>query len=183
MEIREATEGDFEAIVRLAPSQGELFLVYPKGKHPFTVGQLRNLAEVRTELTVAIRDGEVIGFANLYDVKLHQWAFIGNVVVSRTFRGGGVGQKLVSHMVRVAFEKHSVPEVRISVFSENTPALLLYASLHFKPYSIEAREDPSGRRVALVHMKLSRMNSKPNHSVNADAQLRCAPLGAGYAGR
>lgn len=23
----------------------------------------------------------------------------------------------------------------------------------------------------------------PNHSVNTDAQLRCAPLGAGYAGR
>jgi ribosomal protein S18 acetylase RimI-like enzyme len=156
VEIREATEGDFEAIVRLVPSPDELFLVYPKGKHPFTVGQLRNLAEVRKDLTVAVRDDEVIGFANLYDVESPQWAFIGNVVVSRVFRGDGVGRKLVGHMIRIAFEKYSVPEVRISVFSENTPALLLYATQHFKPYSIEEREDPSGRRVALVHMKLSR---------------------------
>ena len=156
MEIREATEGDFDAIVRLVPSQDELFLVYPKGKHPFTAGQLRKLAEVRKELTVTVRDGEVIGFANLYDIESHQWAFIGNVVVSRAFRGNGIGRKLVGHMIRVALEKYSVPEVRISVFSENTPALLLYASLHFKPYSIAAREDPSGRRVALVHMKLSK---------------------------
>jgi len=183
MEIREATEGDFEAIVRLVPSQDELFLVYPKGKHPFTVGQLRELAEVRKELTVAVRDGEVIGFANLYDLELNQWAFIGNVVVSRAFRGGGIGRKLVCHMIRVAVEKYSLPEVRISVFNENTPALLLYASLHFKPYSIEARDDPSGKRVALVHMKLSRDEQQgPIHSVNADAQLRCAPSGSGYAG-
>jgi ribosomal protein S18 acetylase RimI-like enzyme len=156
MEIRKATEADFETIVRLVPTEGELFLVYPKGKHPFTVSQLRTLAEVRKELTVAVQNGVVIGFANLYDLELHQWVFIGNVVISRVLRGGGIGRILVNHMIRVAFEKYEVPEVRISVFSENTPALLLYSGLQFKPYSIEKREDPSGRRVALVHMKLNR---------------------------
>lgn len=159
MQIREATTEDFEAIVRLVPSQEELFLVYPKGKHPFSVSQLRALADVRKELTVAVQDGEIIGFANLYDLEARQWAFIGNVVVSRAFRGKGLGRQLVAHMVRVAFEKYRVPEVRISVFSENTPALLLYANLHFAPYSIDARQDPSGKRVALVHMRLSRSES------------------------
>lgn len=156
MEIREATAEDFEAIVRLVPSQEELFLVYPKGKHPFSVGQLRALAEVRKELTVVVRNKEVIGFANLYDLEAYHWAFIGNIVISRTFRGAGLGRKLVDHMVRVAFEKYGLPETRISVFSENTPALLLYASLGFKPYSIEARQDPTGKRVALIHMRLRR---------------------------
>lgn len=156
MEIREATAEDFEAIVRLVPTREELFLVYPKGKHPFSVSQLRALADVRKELTVVAENAEIIGFANLYDLESHQWAFIGNVVVSRNFRGKGLGRKLVAHMVRVAFEKYDVPEVRISVFNENTPALLLYASLHFKPYSIEARQDPTGKRVALVHMRLRR---------------------------
>lgn len=156
MDIREATVEDFEAIVRLVPSQEELFLVYPKGSHPFSIGQLRALADVRTELTVVVRNGEVIGFANLYDLKLHHWAFIGNVVIIHSFRGTGLGRKLVDHMVRVAFGKHELPEVRISVFSENTPALLLYASLGFKPYSIEARQHPTGKRVALIHMRVSR---------------------------
>lgn len=154
MEVREATAQDYEAIVRLVPTREELFLVYPKGIHPFSVSQIRALADVRNELTVAVHSGEVIGFANLYDLEPGQWAFIGNVVVSRAFRGQGLGRKLVTHMVRMAFEKYGVPEARISVFSENTPALLLYASLGFKPYSIEARKDPAGRRVALVHMSL-----------------------------
>ena len=91
MEIREATIEDFEAIVRLVPSQEELFLVYPKGKHPFSVSQLRALADVRKELTVAVGNGEVIGFANLYDLEPRQWTFIGNVVVGRAFRGQGFG--------------------------------------------------------------------------------------------
>lgn len=37
MELREATTQDFEAIVRLVPTQNELFFVYPKGKYPFSV--------------------------------------------------------------------------------------------------------------------------------------------------
>lgn len=156
MEIREATADDFENVVRLLPSREDLFLVYPKGTHPFTVGQLEELAKVRKELTVGVMDGEVVAFANLYDLQALQWAFIGNVVIGRTYRGRGLGQRLVDHMVRVAFEKYGVPEARISVFSENTPAVLLYASLGFKPCSIEARQHPSGRRVALIHMAVSR---------------------------
>jgi hypothetical protein len=35
-----------------------------------------------------------------------------------------------------------------------------------------------------VHLQMWQMsNQAPNHSVNSDAQLRCATLGAGYAGR
>ena len=167
MKIRKATEADFETIVRLVPTPEELFLVYPKGKHPFTVGQLRALTEPRKELTVAVRNEEVVGFANLYDLELHQWVFIGNVVLSRAVRGGGLGRKLVDHMIRIAFEKYEVPEVRLSVFSENTPALLLYSSLQFKPYATEERVDYSGRRVALVHMKLGK-NEYYGQSSKAD---------------
>jgi len=155
MEIREATAEDFEKVVRLVPGSEELFLVYPMGTHPFTLDQLQALAEVRKELTVAVVDGQVVGFANLYDLQAHHWAFIGNVVISGSFRGRGLGRKLVDHMVRVVFEKYRVPEARLSVFSENTPALLLYASLGFKPYDIESRQHPSGRRVALIHMRVS----------------------------
>lgn len=155
-EIREAAAEDFEAIVRLVPSQEELFLVYPKGTHPFSVDQLRALAEIRKELTVVLKNKEVIGFANLYDLEDYHWVFIGNVVISRTFRATGLGRELIEHMVRVAFEKYGLPETRISVFNENTPALLLYASIGFKPYAIEARQNPTGKRVALIHMRLQR---------------------------
>ena len=156
MELREATMSDFEAIVRLVPTQEELFFVYPRGKHPFSVSQLRALADVRKELTVAVRNDEVIGFANLYDIEPRQWAFIGNVVVSRASRGNGIGRRLVVHMIQKAFDKYDLQEARISVFNDNTSALLLYAGLNFRPYSVEERKNLSGMRVGLIHMRLER---------------------------
>lgn len=156
MELRQATLEDYEAIIRLVPSAEELFLVYPKGTHPFTVSQLHALAEIRKELTVVIQNTTVIGFANLYGLQPNQYVFIGNVVVSNGFRGQGIGKRLITHMTNVAFEKYQVPEIRISVFNENTPALLLYSSLGFKPYAIEERKHPLGQRVALIHMRKSR---------------------------
>ena len=160
MELREATTQDFEAIVRLVPTQDELFLVYPRGKHPFTVEQVQSLAESRKELTVAVENEMVVGFGNLYDVERDKWAFIGNVVVAREFRSRGIGRLLVSHMIRKAFDKYGVSEARISVFNDNTPALLLYAGMNFKPYAVEERTSPSGMRVGLIHMRLGRNESK-----------------------
>jgi ribosomal protein S18 acetylase RimI-like enzyme len=154
MDIRLATPEDYREIVALVPNREELYLVYPKGKHPFTVSQLQELAESRKELTVAVQDGRVVGFANLYGLQSEKWVFIGNVVIQPTFRGSGLGQKLVEHMVQLAFEKYRVPEVRISVFNSNVPALLLYGSLGFRPYDLEQRIDPEGNRVALIHMRL-----------------------------
>ena len=156
MIIRDATEEDFKAIVRLVPTREELHRVYPKGTHPFTVEQLRELSAVRKDLTVALVNEEIIGFASFYGLAPQQRVFIGNVVIERNHREQGFGSKLVTCMITKAFEKYGLPEVRISVLSENIPALALYTDLRFEPYSITIRRAPSGRRVAFVHMKLGR---------------------------
>jgi len=63
-------------------------------------------------------------------------------------------------MLKTAFEKHKLAEIKISVFSDNTPALLLYSGFGFSPCEIEERRYPSGRRVALIHMKKGRIGVK-----------------------
>jgi len=150
---REATENDFEGICNLIKSKEELFLVYPKGQFPLTVAQLRELSRVRKELTVAIEGNKIIGFANLYNYKQDESAFIGNVVIDKSHRGKGLGKEIVSYMLKQADIKHNLTEVMISVFSENTPALLLYSGFGFAPYEIEERKNQQGKRVALIHMK------------------------------
>lgn len=155
-EFREATVEDFEGICGLIESKEELFLVYPSGKYPFTVEQIVELAQVRKELTIATESNEIIGFANLYDYDPGKSVFIGNVVVDKKHRGKGIGKEIILYMQKVAFEKFKLPEIRISVFSENTPAMLLYSGLGFVPYDIEERKDSSCKRVALVHMKKER---------------------------
>jgi ribosomal protein S18 acetylase RimI-like enzyme len=156
MEIRAVKDSDFQDIINLVPTQEELFYVYPNGRHPFTIEQVRALAETRKELTVIVEDGKVIGFANLYNLDPPKSAYIGNIVVGRTARGVGYGRKLVSHMICKAFEKYAVDEVRIAVFNDNTPALLLYASMHFEPYALEERKGHSDNRVVLIHMRRGR---------------------------
>lgn len=155
--IREATERDFEGICNLIQSKEELFLVYPNGKYPFTIDQIIELAQVRKELSVLIEDKKIIGFANFYNYEPLKSVFIGNVVIDGNYRSRGMGKEIISYMLKVAYEKHNLPEVRISVFNENSKALLLYSGLGFSPYEIEEKKNIQGERAALMHMRRLRV--------------------------
>lgn len=61
-------------------------------------------------------------------------------------------------MMNLSFLKHNLQEVCISVFSHNIPALLLYAGFGFTPYQIEERKDYANKRVALIHMKMNKLD-------------------------
>ncbi len=161
MYFRDAIQSDYEDICKLVPSERELYLVYPRGTHPLTVDQVKHLSQVRKELTVATDGVKIVGFANLYDFKDKERAFVGNVVIENSFRGMGIGKQLIGHMLNAAFSKYDLGEVHISVFSDNVPALLLYSKLGFRPYFIEERHNYETKRVALIHMKLERDNREP----------------------
>jgi len=154
LKFQEADKEDYEEICKLIENKEELFRVYPGGKYPFTVEQIAAFSELRKELTVAEIDNEITGFANLYDYESGKFSFIGNVMIKKNQRGNGLGKQIIEYMLNISCEKHKLPEIRISVFSENTPAMLLYSSPGFEPYAIEERKDYNNKRVALVHMKM-----------------------------
>lgn len=153
MQIRPATSDDYPGICELIKSPEELFLVYPAGEYPLTVKQLHELSKWRIEMTVAESREGIVGFANLYDYEPGKRAFIGNVVIDSTQRGRGYGRMIVNYMMQQARTKYALREVHISVFNANTPALLLYSSMGFEPYSAEKRIAPDGEKLALIHMK------------------------------
>ncbi len=156
LHFRRVMKTDYPAICTLVRNEAELFLVWPNGHYPLTVTQLQSLSETRQALTVAVIGDRIVGFADYYDYQAGESAFIGNVVIAAERRGQGLGRALVEHMLAQGFGEHALRELRISVFNQNTPALLLYAELGFMPYGIEKRKDPAGKRVALLHMKLSK---------------------------
>ena len=151
--IRAVQKADFVAITQLVQSQEELFLVYPKGQYPWTLEQLEQLYQQRSAFTVMETAQDIVGFANLYNLEPGKQAFIGNVILHASHRGQGLGRQLIAHMMNLAYEQYQVSELKISVFNENTPALLLYASLGFQPYALESVQHPDGHRLALLHMK------------------------------
>ncbi len=139
------------------PTEEKLYGVYPRGHYPWSVEQIRELARVRQELTVTIHGGRVIGFANLYDMRVPESAFIGNVIVDKSTRGRGrgLGRRLLATMVNWCFQTYDLREAHISVFSATIPALLLYQRLGFAPYAMEARRDGRGRRTVMIHLSVT----------------------------
>ncbi|MCG8049369.1 MAG: GNAT family N-acetyltransferase [Candidatus Thiodiazotropha endolucinida] len=152
-DITTADNTHFEGIVELFTTPEEFFLIYPSGTWPFDKAQLERLSRERRDFTVVLDTGRVIGFANLYTSIAGDRYFIGNVVISDTYRGQGIGRRLVRHMCDRIFDRYA-STVYISVFTDNTPALLLYASLGFMPFNIERRTTPKGDSAALLHMRL-----------------------------
>ncbi|MBT3053249.1 MAG: GNAT family N-acetyltransferase [Candidatus Thiodiazotropha sp. (ex Codakia orbicularis)] len=152
-DITAADNTHFERIVELFTTPEELFLVFPSGSWPFDKAQLERLSRERRDFTVVLDNGQVIGFANLYTSIAGDRYFIGNLVISDAYRGKGIGRRLVRHMCDRIFDRYA-STVYISVFTDNTPALLLYASLGFMPYDIERRTTPKGDSAALLHMRL-----------------------------
>ncbi|MCG8024782.1 MAG: GNAT family N-acetyltransferase [Candidatus Thiodiazotropha endolucinida] len=152
-DITAADNNHFEGIVELFTTPEEFFLIYPSGTWPFEKAQLERLSRERRDFTVVLDTGRVIGFANLYTSIAGDRYFIGNLVISDAYRGQGIGRRLIRHMCDRIFERYA-STVYISVFTDNTPALLLYASLGFMPYDIERRTTPKGDSAALLHMRL-----------------------------
>lgn len=156
LDYRRAKSDDYDAISRLITSPHELFRVYPAGRFPFSREQVNQLALIRMELSVATVANKVVAFGNLYGYEPNRHIFIGNLIIDRVYRDNGIGQGMVQYLLKQVFYKYRLMEARISVFSDNVPALLLYSKLGFEPYQLEQRKNFSKQRVVLLHMKMDR---------------------------
>ncbi len=152
--IRLITEKDFESISKLIKSENELFFVYPSGKFPLTVSQVKKLYKDRKDFTALIEKDKIIGFANFYDFLENEFVFIGNVFIDTKQRDKGKGRKLVTHLISQARDKYNLKEVRISVFADNENALFLYIDMGFELYARELKKSPKGENIVLFHMKI-----------------------------
>jgi len=156
LKFRQAEPADYLAICQLVTCAEELYKIYPSGRYPLTGRQLAQIASQRTALTVGSINERIIGFANLYRYHPNYSAFIGNVIIDQQYRGQGLGRQLIQHMIDTGFDEHQLQHLNISVFCDNTPALLLYHDLGFIPYAIEQRTDKRNTKMALLHLRLNR---------------------------
>jgi ribosomal-protein-alanine N-acetyltransferase len=82
------------------------------------------------DMIVACSDGAVVGYAAFWCV-IDQGE-LGNVAVTRAWRGKGLGARLVAEVLRRAAER-GVREVFLEVRPTNTVARRLYEQLGFAP--------------------------------------------------
>ncbi|MBF0424963.1 MAG: GNAT family N-acetyltransferase [Magnetococcales bacterium] len=141
--LRAATYADMPAICGFSRDPMELFRFFPQAQFPLTPEQLANASfRCRSDQTLLLWQDQPVGYADLYDLQPGIVASIGHVVVDLACRGRGGGRFLVQGMMAIAQERHQAPAVRLSCFSDNTPALLLYHELGFQPHAMEIRHNP-----------------------------------------
>ena len=163
---------DFSILSSFPSSAEELFYIAPFADYPWTADQFAEAIHARLSNTVFIDDHAIVGFANFYDYEFGAQAFIGNVIVNPELRRRGYGRQIIEYMIIKGFTEHRFQEIHISCFSGNTPGLLLYRKLGFRPYGIEQRTDYTNRAVALVNLKLTR---RKYHQADSGLNLKQIP--------
>jgi len=149
---RALTDSDTEVIADFPKSGEELFYLFPKATYPLRAEVILREAENRSNPTVIVAKGEVVGYGNFITAEYGSFCSIGNVIVKPTFRNRGAASYLVETLTDIAFNQFCSKFVKISCFNKNTAGLLLYKKLGFEPVEIDIRKTHQGESVALIHM-------------------------------
>ncbi|MDJ0920699.1 MAG: GNAT family N-acetyltransferase [Henriciella sp.] len=108
----------------------------------YDVGEL--IASPDAEVTVAEIDGALVGSGYAKKKRSRHYvspdwhAFIGFLYVVPEHRGKGINQKVLDHLFAWARD-NNLPEIHLTVYPGNVPAVRAYEKVGFKPYLSEMR--------------------------------------------
>ncbi|ETT62629.1 acetyltransferase [Paenibacillus sp. FSL R7-277] len=151
---RKANFEDLSKICDFPISEEEVFFMSPKLQYPLTVDHFNEVIKDRMNQTTIEYNGEICGFASVYNVENNNKCWLGTVIVSPSFRNKGAAEFLVKDIIRVIEKELSIKELHLVCHNINTRGLMFYSRLGFTPYEIEKRITPSGEIIAAIKMKL-----------------------------
>ena len=97
-----------------------------------------------SEVAVAESDGVCIASGYVtkkqsLDYVTHEYhAFIGFLYVDLNYRGKGIIKQILNHLFNWA-RNNNLPDVHLTVYPENVPAMKAYEKAGFKPHLLEMR--------------------------------------------
>lgn len=87
-----------------------------------------------------VGSGYVIRKQSRHYVQPSEHAFIGFLYVDPEFRGQGINKQVLDHLFDWA-RHHDLPEVHLTVYPDNAPAIRAYEKVGFAPYILEMRRN------------------------------------------
>ncbi|MEO0549853.1 MAG: GNAT family N-acetyltransferase [Pseudomonadota bacterium] len=108
----------------------------------YDIGDL--IASPDAEVAVAELDGKLIGSGYVNKKRSRhyltpEWhAFIGFLYVAPEHRGKGVNRRVLDHLFAWA-RANDLPEIHLTVYPGNEPAIKAYEKVGFDPYILEMR--------------------------------------------
>lgn len=98
----------------------------------------------QASVVIAVVDQKIVGsgYAKILKAKTYQkyseYAYLGFMYVRPEYRGQGINQKILQHLIDWAKERN-LSEVRLEVYDENTIAKNAYLKAGFTPNLLEMR--------------------------------------------
>ena len=108
----------------------------------YDIGEM--IADPDAEVAVAVYGERLIGSgyairkASRHYLTPPFHAFIGFLYVEPDFRGQGVNQRVLNHLFAWA-RANDLPEIHLTVYPDNAPAIRAYEKVGFEPYILEMR--------------------------------------------
>ncbi|PWW39951.1 GNAT family N-acetyltransferase [Paenibacillus pabuli] len=142
---------DLKNISSFPQSKEELFYISPRFKYPLTPDQILKLLENRYEPTVIVDEesGQVVAYANLYDYK-DDVCWLGNVIVSKDFRGKDAANYLLKTMIMKAKSIYKVKHLLLSCHSTNSRGIAFYHKQGFKPIDMRITDLDEQKIITLL---------------------------------
>jgi ribosomal-protein-alanine N-acetyltransferase len=140
-ELRPARASDISALVRIEAAAFS---------DPWPASGFRSLLDARTtRMTVAERDGELLGYSVV--IVVQDEAELANIAVAEQARGEGIGRQLLTAVLNAA-RVEGVASMYLEVRESNTAARSLYESLGFAPVGRRRRyyQEPDEDALVLV---------------------------------
>ena len=108
----------------------------------YDIGEM--IADPDAEVAVAVLGERLIGSgyaikkASRHYLNPPFHAFIGFLYVEPDCRGRGINQRVLDHLFAWA-QANDLPEVHLTVYPDNAPAIRAYEKVGFEPYILEMR--------------------------------------------
>lgn len=145
--IRPATPEDLPTLLRFEQGIITAERPYDQTLKPdpisyYDIGEM--ISDPNAEVAVAVSDGRLIGSgyaikkASRHYLNPPFHAFIGFLYVEPDFRGRGINQRVLDHLFAWARAK-DLPEIHLTVYPDNAPAIRAYEKVGFDPYILEMR--------------------------------------------
>jgi GNAT superfamily N-acetyltransferase len=151
--IRPVQDWDLERIIGFFAEEKDLRYSFPEAPYPLTVEALKKSIDSRSDSSVVVRNDTPGAFANIFNIVPGEECTIGNVIVDTRHRNKGAGRFLVNAMVGIATERHKAGRIIIPCWSENTPGLMLYTRLGFRPYDLVVKQFSSVGSVPVLMLE------------------------------
>jgi RimJ/RimL family protein N-acetyltransferase len=129
-------ETDFDRLINWAVNE-EILVQFsgPIFKFPLTREQLEKYLTEKNSIAFRVVDresGEIIGHSEIYHSEKGVAKLCRILIGDESFRGKGIGEKIINKLVEYCFEKLQVEKVELNVYDWNKSAIRCYEKSGFE---------------------------------------------------